>query len=77
MNSEDIYVIGGEEIYREFLPYCDVAHVTKIDHEYLADAASSRTLTGNRTGWSRQTVRNRRILTWSIRSFAMSAGPKN
>ena len=36
--SEDIYVIGGEEIYREFLPYCDVAHVTKIDHEYLADA---------------------------------------
>ena len=37
-DSEDIYVIGGEEIYREFLPYCDVAHVTKIDHEYLADA---------------------------------------
>lgn len=37
-NSEDIYVIGGEEIYREFLPYCNLAHVTKIDHEYLADA---------------------------------------
>ena len=37
-DSEDIYVIGGEEIYREFLPYCDVAHVTRIDHEYLADA---------------------------------------
>ena len=38
-DSEDIYVIGGEEIYREFLPYCDVAHVTKIDHEYLAHAS--------------------------------------
>ena len=37
-SEDDIYVIGGEEIYREFLPYCDVAHVTKIDHEYLADA---------------------------------------
>lgn len=37
-NSEDIYIIGGESVYREMLPYCDVAHVTKIDHEYQADA---------------------------------------
>ena len=36
--SEDIYVIGGESIYRQMLPYCDVAHVTKIDHAYEADA---------------------------------------
>ncbi|MDO4298047.1 MAG: dihydrofolate reductase [Lachnospiraceae bacterium] len=36
--SEDIYIIGGESIYRQFLPYCDVVHVTKIDHAYLADA---------------------------------------
>lgn len=36
-NSEDIYVIGGESIYRQMLPYCDVAHVTKIDHAYEAD----------------------------------------
>lgn len=36
-NTDDIYVIGGEKIYREFLPYCQVAHVTKIDHTYLAD----------------------------------------
>lgn len=35
--SEDIYVIGGESIYRQFLPYCDVAHVTKIEYEYHAD----------------------------------------
>ena len=36
--SEDIYIIGGESIYRQMLPYCDTAHVTKIDHTYQADA---------------------------------------
>ena len=36
-NKEDIYVIGGESIYRQMLPYCEVAHVTKIDHAYEAD----------------------------------------
>ena len=35
--SNDVYVIGGETIYRQLLPYCDVAHVTKIDYEYDAD----------------------------------------
>lgn len=37
-NSEDVYIIGGESVYRMMLPYCDVAHVTKIDHTYEADA---------------------------------------
>lgn len=36
-DSEDMYVIGGESIYRQLLPYCDTAHVTKIDHAYQAD----------------------------------------
>lgn len=36
-HDEDIYIIGGESIYRQLLPYCNVAHVTKIDHEYEAD----------------------------------------
>lgn len=35
--EEDIYVIGGESIYRQLLPYCKVAYVTKIDHAYEAD----------------------------------------
>ncbi len=35
--SEDIYVIGGASIYRQMLPYCDVAHITKIDYVYHAD----------------------------------------
>ena len=36
--SEDIYVIGGETIYKQLLDDCDVAHVTKIDFAYDADA---------------------------------------
>lgn len=36
-DSGDVYIIGGESIYRQFLPYCDTAHVTKIDHTYEAD----------------------------------------
>jgi len=36
-NEDDIYVIGGESIYRQMLPYCKLAHVTKIDHAYEAD----------------------------------------
>lgn len=37
-DTEDVYIIGGDSIYRQMLPYCDVAHITKIDHEYEADA---------------------------------------
>ena len=36
--TEDIFVIGGDSVYKEMLPYCDTAHVTKIDHKYAADA---------------------------------------
>ncbi len=36
--SEDIYVIGGESIYRQLVDYCDVAHITKIDYAYEADS---------------------------------------
>ena len=36
--SEDIYVIGGETIYRQLIDECDVAHITKIDYAYDADA---------------------------------------
>ena len=35
--AEDVYVIGGESVYRALLPYCDKAYVTRIDHAYLAD----------------------------------------
>ena len=36
--SEDIYVIGGETIYKQLLDECDVAHITQIDYEFEADA---------------------------------------
>lgn len=36
-SSDDVYVIGGDSVYRLLLPYCDTAHVTKIDHAYEAD----------------------------------------
>lgn len=35
--EDEIYVIGGESIYRQLLPYCKTAYVTKIDHAYEAD----------------------------------------
>lgn len=35
--SGDVYIIGGESVYRQLLPYCDTVHVTKIEHAYEAD----------------------------------------
>ena len=35
--SEDVYCIGGDSVYRQMLPYCDTAHVTKVDYAYEAD----------------------------------------
>lgn len=34
---EDIYVLGGGSVYRQLLPYCNKAYVTRIDHAYDAD----------------------------------------
>lgn len=36
--SQDIFVIGGESVYRQLLPLCDVAHITKTEYAYDADA---------------------------------------
>ena len=36
--SESIYIVGGASVYEQMLPYCDVVHVTKVDHVYEADA---------------------------------------
>ena len=36
--SEDIFVIGGESIYRQLLEQCDTAYITRIDYAYQADA---------------------------------------
>lgn len=35
--KEDIYIIGGEAVYRQLLPYCKTAYITKIDYSYQGD----------------------------------------
>ncbi len=35
---EDSFVIGGGQVYRELLPYCDTVYVTKIHAAFPADA---------------------------------------
>ena len=36
--SDQVYCIGGDSVYKQLLPYCDTAHVTKIDFAYEADS---------------------------------------
>ncbi|NLW47245.1 MAG: dihydrofolate reductase [Firmicutes bacterium] len=35
--SDDLFVIGGESVYTQLLPYCSEALVTKIENKYTAD----------------------------------------
>lgn len=37
-DTENVYVIGGESIYRLLEDECQVAYITHIDYEYEADA---------------------------------------
>ena len=36
-DSDDVYIIGGAQIYEQFIPYCDTAHITRVDYTYEAD----------------------------------------
>lgn len=36
--SDDVCVIGGEQIYKQLLPFCDTCEVTYFDREFDADA---------------------------------------
>jgi len=36
-NSDDVFVIGGQQIYELFLPYCDKAYITKVNATKKAD----------------------------------------
>lgn len=35
--NNKVFIIGGETIYKQFLPYCDELYITKIQNEYKAD----------------------------------------
>ena len=36
-NEDDVFIIGGGMIYREFLPYCNKAYVTYIHRTFEVD----------------------------------------
>lgn len=36
-NSDDVYIIGGASMYRQMLPYCDTAYITKVHADAEAD----------------------------------------
>ncbi len=36
-NNEELFVIGGGEIYKQFLPYANKLYITKIHHEFEGD----------------------------------------
>ncbi|MBR4342649.1 MAG: dihydrofolate reductase [Lachnospiraceae bacterium] len=38
VDTDDVFIIGGESLYHEFLPLCDTAIITKINYSYEADA---------------------------------------
>ncbi len=38
VNLDDVFVIGGAEVYRALLPYCSFAFITHLDAEFEADA---------------------------------------
>ncbi len=37
ITESDIWIIGGAEIYRQFLPYCNTVYVTRIHDDYECD----------------------------------------
>lgn len=37
-DRENVFVIGGSEIYEQFMPYCDTAYVTRVYAESPADS---------------------------------------
>ena len=38
-SPERVFIVGGGHIYREFLPYCDTAYVTRVYKSFEADTA--------------------------------------
>lgn len=37
-DTDEVFVIGGESVYRTLCDRCDTAYLTKVDYEYEADA---------------------------------------
>lgn len=37
LDKEDVFIVGGEQVYRRFIGCCDMVYVTKIDKCFDAD----------------------------------------
>ena len=66
--SEDIYVIGGESIYKQLLA---TLHILRRSILLTRQMPGFRIWMRKRRGWLPQTVRNRPISTWNIISINM------
>ena len=47
---DNVYVIGGEALYRDLLPYCDTAYVTKVEKS-VDDADAFMVNLDNDSNW--------------------------
>jgi len=36
-SEKETFIIGGESVYKQFIPYCQKAYITKIFHKFEAD----------------------------------------
>ena len=36
--TEDVFICGGSSIYEQFVPFCDIAYITKLDRSFSKDA---------------------------------------
>ena len=64
-------MIGGGQIYRELLPLCDKAYVTKVDRAFDADVYFPDLDQDPQWKMTKSRARNRRILTWNMSSRCM------
>lgn len=52
--GDDIFVIGGESLYRQLLPYCSEVYVTKFNKAYEADRHFPDL--GKEEGWTSEVI---------------------
>ena len=55
---DQVFIIGGEQIYREFLSHCDRAYVTKIDAAFRRTSISSTWMNIRPGSWYRERTDN-------------------
>ena len=86
-DKDDVYIIGGAEVYRAFLKYCDTAIITKIDSDKKADvffpnldkedgwhiAEKSQDLEDNGIKYSRLIYKNKDAEDFGAKGFAAAA----